>query len=157
MAIAAVNPGPSRGAWPMTAEAHARLQADADELARKVLEQNGYVTGHLDGEVDAPSFVPNIAGQQARRRLEAARAVLERAEVVDDPDVAVIGRTVSLREADGAISRYTLVIPGDGSAGAGRVSADSPVGSAIVGRVVGETVTVVAPAGAWIAVIEAIG
>lgn len=156
MALTAVNPGRARGPWPMTAQSHAQLETDADELARLVIEQNGYVTGHLDGEADAPSFVPNIAGQQSRRRLEAVRAVLELAEVVDDPDVAVIGRTVSLRESDGAISRYTLVIPGDGNASTGLVSADSPVGSAIVGRGVGDTVTVVAPAGAWTAVIVSV-
>jgi Transcription elongation factor, GreA/GreB, C-term len=151
MAIAAVNPRRTPGTWPMTAQARAQLVTDADRLAGVVIETNGYVSGHLGGEADAPSFVPNIAGQQARRQLETIRAVLESAQVLDDPDLAIIGRAVSLRGPDGTTARYELVIPGDGNAAAGLISADSPVGSAVLGRRVGDEVLVAAPAGSWTA------
>lgn len=151
MAIAAMKPRRAPGTWPMTAQARAQLEADADRLAGVVTQTNGYVTGHLGGEADAPSFVPNIAGQQARRQLETIRAVLERAQVVDDLHVAIIGRAVSLREPGGATARYELVIPGQGNAVAGLISADSPVGSAVLGRRVGDEFLVAAPAGSWMA------
>lgn len=156
MAVAVTTSRQANGAWPMTSVAFNQLESDADRLTRLVTEHNGYVTGHLDGEPDAPSFVPNVAGQQARRRLDAVRRVIERAEVVDDPDVAVIGREIVLRESGGATSRYTLVIPGDGNSSAGLISADSPVGSAVMGHGVGDTVTIVAPAGSWTAVIASV-
>lgn len=152
MAVVAVD-SRSAGIWPMTFEAHAQLDAELDRLSRDVIAKNGYVTGHLDGEVDAPNFVPNILGQQVRRQLESLRDVLEGAMIVRDAELAVIGREVVLREDDGTTSRYELVVPGRGNTAAGLVSADSPVGAAILGKRIGHRVTVAAPAGSWTATI----
>ncbi|MEO8246144.1 MAG: GreA/GreB family elongation factor [Chloroflexota bacterium] len=140
----------------MTARAHRELEEDIVRLTRDVLRTNAYVTGHLDGEADAPSFVPNIAGQQALRQLPTVRAALARATVIDDSRVAVIGHEVALREQDGTTPRYRLVIPGDGNASTACVSVDSPVGVAVLGRRVGDSVTIAAPAGAWVATIVSI-
>ncbi|MGH2446887.1 MAG: GreA/GreB family elongation factor [Candidatus Limnocylindria bacterium] len=139
--------------WPMTREAWNALDADATRLNEQVLAKDGYVTGRLDGEVDAPTFVPNIVGQQLLRQLNNVRQVLERGVVVEDPDVAVIGHRVTLRELDSATSTYALVIPGEGDPRNGWVSVDSPVGSALLGRRVGELVTISAPAGSWTATV----
>lgn len=153
MAIAAALNGRGWDArtWPMTPEALGALEADAARLAAQTIASDGYVTGHLDGEADSPRFVPNILGQQLLRQLTNAREVLASAVVVNDPAVAVIGRRVTLVEPDGAASTYVLGTPGDGDLRNRRVSVDSPVGSAILGRRVGERVTVVAPAGSWTA------
>jgi transcription elongation GreA/GreB family factor len=140
----------------MTRDAWERLDADASRLTRQVAATDGYVTGRLDGEADAPSFVPNIVGQQLLRELNTVRTVLERAVVLDAPEVAVIGHRVTLREADGSTSVYALVIPGGGDPRNGSVSVDSPVGSAILGRRTGDLVTVAAPAGAWTATVTGI-
>ena len=139
--------------WPMTRDAWKRLDAVATRLTREVIATDGYVTGRLDGESDAPSFVPNIVGQQLLRQLNTVRTVLERAVVLDAPEVAVIGHRVTLREADDSTSVYELVIPGDGNPRNGAVSVDSPVGSAILGRRTGDLVTVAAPAGSWSATV----
>lgn len=142
--------------WPMTRQAWEALDADVTRLTAQVAANDGYITGRLDGETDAPTFVPNIVGQQLLRQLTTVREVLERAAVVDDSTVAVIGRRVTLEEADGATSTYALVIPGDGDPRNGFVSVDSPVGSALLGRRIGEEVTVQAPAGSWSATIVTI-
>ncbi len=142
--------------WPMTRDAWEMLDAEASRLTRQVNAGDGYVTGRLDGEADAPSFVPNILCQQLLRQLNTVRTVLERAVVLDAPEVAVIGHRVSLREADGSTSVYALVIPGDGDPRNGLVSVDSPVGSAILGRRTGDPVIVAAPAGTWTATVTAI-
>lgn len=142
--------------WPMTRDAWKKLDEVASRLTREVIATDGYVTGRLDGEADAPSFVPNIVGQQLLRQLNTVRTVLERAVVLDAPEVAVIGHRVTLREADGSVSVYALVIPGDGDPRNGSVSVDSPVGSAILGRRTGDLVTIAAPAGAWTATVTAI-
>lgn len=157
MAVAAVEERASRpGKWPMTREAWEALDADASRLTTEVMAKEGFVTGRLDGETDAPTFVPNIEGQQLRRQLETVRDVLAQAYVVDDPELAVIGRRVTLEEPDGSKSTYALVIPGEGDPRNGWVSVDSPVGSALLSCRVGDEVTVDAPAGAWTAAVTRI-
>jgi hypothetical protein len=142
--------------WPMTRQAWEALDADATQLTVRVAANDGYITGRLDGETDAPTFVPNIVGQQLLRQLTTVREVLERAAVIDDPTLAVIGRRVTLEESDGATSTYAVVIPGDGDPRNGFVSADSPVGAALLGRRIGDEVTIQAPAGSWRATIVTI-
>ena len=158
MAVAALDDGVEWGArtWPMTREALDPLEAEAARLAAQTIASDGYVTGHLTGEVDAPRFVPNILGQQLLRQLTNARDVLASAEIIDDPGIAVIGRRVTLVEPDGAASTYVLGIPGDGDLRNRRVSVDSPVGSAILGHRVSDLVTVLAPAGSWTATVTRI-
>jgi transcription elongation GreA/GreB family factor len=63
---------------------------------------------------------------------------------------------VTLEERDGATSTYALVIPGEGDPRGGLISVDSPVGTALLGRRVGEAVTIQAPAGSWTATISRI-
>lgn len=142
--------------WPMTREAWEALDADATRLGAQVVANDGYVTGHLDGDSEAPTFIPNVVGQQLLRQLDNVREVLARGVVIDDPEVAVIGRRVTLDEGDGTTSTYALVIPGEGDPRNGWVSVDSPVGAALVGRRIGQEVTIQAPAGSWTAVISRI-
>lgn len=81
------------------------------------------------------------------------RSVLAQAIVIDEPDCVVIGRRVTLAEADGTTSRYEVVIPGEGDAASGRIGADSPVGAALIGHRIGDVVSIAAPAGSWTATI----
>ncbi len=156
MAVALEEHGWKSREWPMTREAWEALDADATRLSAQVLAKNGYVSGHLDGDAEAPTFIPNVVGQQLAHQLDNVRDVLARAAVVDDPTVAVIGRRVTLVEADGTSATYALVIPGDGDPVQGWVSVDSPVGAALLGARIGEHVTIAAPAGAWTAEISRI-
>ena len=93
---------------------------------------------------------------QLVRTQPAQREVLERAVIVDDPTLAIIGRRVTLEEADGATSTYALVVPGDGDPRNGFISGDSPVGAALIRRRIGQEVTIQAPAGSWSATITSI-
>ena len=52
-----------------------------------------------------------------------------------------------LRGDDGSRVTYALVAPGEGAPSQGRISADSPLGAAILGRRAGDTVEIDAPAG----------
>ena len=142
--------------WPMTREAWEALDEECTRLTEQVAANDGYITGRLDGEDDAPTFIPNIVGQQLLHQLNTVRQVLDRAVVVEDPDLAVIGRRVTLDEGDGTTSTYLLVIPGEGDRRNGSVAVDSPVGAAVLGRAVGDAVTIDAPAGGWSAAITRI-
>jgi hypothetical protein len=147
MAVTARSLDFTNESWLMTREAFDMLEADALRLSQELARTNGYVSGHMSGEPDAPVFVPNIGGQQLLRQYDSIRDVLSSALIVDEADIAVIGRRLTLEDDDGA-AEYALVIPGDGDPANGWISADSPVGRAVLGRRVGERVTIQAPAGA---------
>lgn len=79
-----------------------------------------------------------------RRRLMDAVVV----EVEDDGNAFAFGRTAEvLDEATGSIHLWTLVGPTEADLAQGRLSAESPVGQALVGRSEGEVVEVPTPKG----------
>jgi transcription elongation factor GreA len=137
----------------MTRESLEALRTKAERLASEAARTDGYVSAYMIGERDAPTLVPNLDGHRLIRQLEMVRAVLASASVETDAAVAVIGRVVTLEEADGSRTRYTLVAPGHGDPASGLLSADSPVGRAIYGSRAGQLVRVEAPTGAWTAVV----
>jgi hypothetical protein len=123
--------------WPMTAEAWHSL---VDELARLRSDLASFSGEVTDGIVD-------LAVIKAARRLDVLSAVLDAAERDHASETAVIGRRVTVREADGESVTYALVFPGDGDPAQVWTSADSPLGSAILRRLPGDSVEVAAPAG----------
>lgn len=85
-------------------------------------------------------------------RIAALEKTLRNARVVVDEDVdprAVnVGSTVTLRDAEtGEVFSYTIVGSSEGNPKQNRISYQSPVGRAIMGRRVGETVEVRLPGG----------
>jgi len=78
--------------------------------------------------------------------LESSRAVLDGP---DDPHVVEIGDTVGIRLADGTEERYMIVHGVEVGLGDRRISPDSPLGSALLGRRVGDVVEVRAPSGTY--------
>jgi len=71
----------------------------------------------------------------------------------DDPDVVELGEAVTI-SLDGSAERWVIVHPSEAAAGAGRVSARSPLGRALLGCRVGDEVEVAAPGGTYRCVIE---
>ncbi len=84
---------------------------------------------------------------KAARRLDVLTAVLDGSEQIHEADRAVIGRRVTVLEDEGESVSYALVFPGDGDPAQGWISADSPLGAAVLGCGPGDTVEVIAPAG----------
>ena len=80
------------------------------------------------------------------------QATLDRARVVDEvapgAEVAGMGSVVTVRDMDyGDEFSYTLVGAYEADPANDRISASSPVGKALMGRKVGETIQVDVPAG----------
>jgi transcription elongation GreA/GreB family factor len=123
--------------WPMTGEAWFTL---VDELVRLRVDVASLAGELADGVVD-------LAVIKAARRLGVLSAVLDAAERIHESERAVIGRRVTVLEPEGESVSYRLVFPGDGDPAQGCISADSPLGSAILGCVPGDRVEVTAPAG----------
>jgi transcription elongation GreA/GreB family factor len=120
----------TREAWFTLVDELGRLRADVASLAGEL----------ADGVVD-------LAVIKAARRLDVLSAVLDAAERIHESERAVIGRRVTVLEPEGESVSYRLVFPGDGDPAQGCISADSPLGSAILGCVPGDRVEVTAPAG----------
>lgn len=123
--------------WPMTGEAWLSL---VDELGRLRTDLASFSRDLADGVVD-------LEAMKAARRLNLLSAVLDAAERNHESDAVVIGRRVTVLEADGESVTYALVFPGDGDPAQGWISADSPLGSAVLGCLPGDEVEVSAPAG----------
>ena len=64
-----------------------------------------------------------------------------------EADRIYFGAWVSLEDEEGEHARYQLVGPDEFDASAGRISVDSPVGRALIGKRLGDEVTVARPKG----------
>ncbi len=134
--LAIRRPSPQRR-WPMTGEAWLALVDEVGHLRAGLASFAGDPT---DGVIDLEIV-------KAARRLDVLSAVLDAAERIHAPESAVIGRRVTILEEEGESVCYALVFPGDGDPAQGWISADSPLGSAVLGCVPGDRVEVAAPAG----------
>ena len=87
-------------------------------------------------------------------RIRTLRARLDHAEIVDDAgtDEVGIGSVVEIEDEHGEV----LTVEVSAVGGAGTVSPTSPLGSAVLGAKLGDTVEVAAPRGAWRATVRAI-
>jgi transcription elongation factor GreA len=87
-------------------------------------------------------------------RIRTLRSRLENATIVEDAgsDKVGVGSVVDVDDDSGS----TMTVEVSAVGGAGTVSPTSPLGSALLGRKVGETVDVQAPRGSWKATIKAI-
>lgn len=102
-----------------------------------------------DGRVDAELEQVTDELPWIRYLLEAARAA---EELPSDPDIVELGDTVTIW-VDGLTERYMIVHPVEAPLDELRISAESPLSRAVLGRRVGESVDVRAPTGPYRAVI----
>ena len=87
-------------------------------------------------------------------RIRTLRARLEGAEIVADAGTDKVG-VGSVVDVEGD-SGQAMTVEVSAVGGAGTVSPTSPLGSALLGKKLGETVEVQAPKGAWTAMIKRI-
>lgn len=95
-----------------------------------------------DAKNDQAHLETKIA--RLRERISTA-VVVEEAEIADG--TVAFGSTVVVSEGEGAQRTWTIVSSHDASPSEGRLSADSPVARALLGRRAGELATVVLPKG----------
>jgi len=86
-------------------------------------------------------------------RIQELDLMLRHVQLIDDPSedrsgAVAIGSTVCVTDAaTGEDLTFTIVGPAEADPGQGRISHVSPVGAALLGHAVDETVTVVVPGG----------
>ncbi len=140
---------------PITKKGYEALKAELDRLRKverpKVIEAIAEARGHGDLSENAEYE----AAKERQGFIEARIAELERkladARIIEtanrSSDTVVFGATVVLIEqASGEKKQYTLVGQDEVDLKNGRISVQSPVGKALIGRRVGDVVEVQTPA-----------
>ena len=85
-------------------------------------------------------------------RINYLERTLNRVKIIDanelSTDVANIGCTVKIKDLDtGDIEDYALVSSNEANVMGGKISDESPVGAAIMGKTIGDTFSVTVPSG----------
>jgi transcription elongation factor GreA len=116
------------------------------EELRASLEESGPSTDNAESHHRLQEEVDRL-----RAVLDASGTVEE--EVPDDPTTVELGDRVTIRLDDGAEETYIVVHAAEALVHEERISIASPLGQALLGRHVGETVEVDVPAGGYRATI----
>jgi transcription elongation GreA/GreB family factor len=132
----------------MTRDAFSRLAAEAERLVQQLPQLQAEAHQHgVSGDPRSPTVLAAGDLHLAARRLETLKRVIEGAQIVDADGTIVIGTHVSVRHADGEIETYEVVAPGEADPRMGRISPDSPLGAALLGRREDDVTYMDAPAG----------
>jgi transcription elongation factor GreA len=140
---------------PMLAEGHRQL---TDELRRLRIEERPAIVEAIEearAHGDLSENAEYHAAKERQGHVEATIADLEdrlsRAMVIDPTtlsgDKVVFGATVTLLDEEEKKVRYQLVGQTEADARVGRISFNSPLGRALIGRQKGEDVEVSTPSG----------
>ena len=139
---------------PMLAEGHRQL---TEEVKRLKLERPEVIDAIEEARAhgDLSENAEYHAAKERQGQIEAMIADLEdrlsRALIIDPTtlsgDKVVFGATVTLVDEDDKEVRYQLVGQQEADAKFGRISYNSPLGRALIGREVGDEVEVTTPAG----------
>jgi transcription elongation factor GreA len=114
------------------------------------------------GDLSENSEYEDAKNEQAftEGRILTVEAMLRNAKVIDNhdirSDVVTIGCTLRLLDETGEELTFTIVGSPEADPAHDKISNESPVGQAVLGRRKGDTVTVKAPAGALKYTIKAI-
>ncbi len=136
----------------LTEEGWRRLRSELAALLKLRGSRSSQVAEIADGIEWGESTSPNIQSITVLdRRIADLEEVLSRAVPVRsadrEPGLAGIGSRVAVRWEDGEEETYTLVGPPEVDLPAGKISYESPVGRALMGRHRGESVEVATPGG----------
>lgn len=139
---------------PMLAEGYEKLTSALNILRQerpKIVDAIEEARAHGDLSENAEYH----AAKERQGQVEAQIADLEdkvsRAQIIDPTtlsgDRVVFGATVTVLDEDDKAQRYQIVGQAESDAKNGRISYDSPLGRALIGRSVGDEVEVTVPSG----------
>ena len=137
----------------ITAEGAAQLREELRELTDERLPELQQIVqaSAEDGDLTDNSEWEESKDELARaeHRIEESRVVLDTYDVVERPDgeTVDIGSTVTVRAADGEEITWIVVNPIEVFVSEDRISADSPVGSKLIGTKAGDSIAVTTPSG----------
>jgi transcription elongation factor GreA len=139
----------------MTSEQHSRLVAELTELEgpkrKEIVEAIRVARGHGDLSENFEYHAAKNEQALLERRISILRDRLDHAQIVGAATAGVVSVGSRLVVEDEHGERIEVELSALG--GAGTVSPSSPLGSAVLGKRVGETVDIQAPRGSWQATI----
>jgi transcription elongation factor GreA len=141
---------------PMTKEGFRKLQEELDRLRRverpQALQAMNEAAGHGDISDNADYRVAKERRDYVESRIKELDDKLARAQVIETKDLStdkvVFGCTILLSDLDADRQiKYKIVGADEADIRNGRISVNSPVAKALIGRSVGDVVQIVVPSG----------
>lgn len=149
----------------LTPEGRARLEEELNHLRtvkrRKVAER--IHQAKESGDITDNAEYDDAKNEQAivEHRILTIERLLQNAVLIDNnshgTDSVRLGSKVTVSDSEGEESTYIIVGSAEASPGDGKISNESPVGQALLGRKVGDHVVVRVPAGMLSLTVVAIG
>jgi len=152
-------PSPARQNLPpatsLTQQGYAALKAELTDLKSRraqVIDEMRRAAADKDFRENAPLEAAREERGHLEGRIRELEEALKSATIIDKtqkvaPKVSM-GDSIVLRdEVSGEERRYTIVGPREVDPTQGKISSDSPIGKAIIGRAQGEIVEITAPVG----------
>ncbi|MEE8370372.1 MAG: transcription elongation factor GreA [Dehalococcoidia bacterium] len=141
-------------AVPLTKEGFAKIKEELKHLqtvSRSEIAQRIHDAKDMVGAQNSPEY-EDARNEQAfvEGRIITLENNIENAVIIEeaqDHQIVNLGATVVVLNHKGENEHYTIVGSAEADPKAGRISNESPVGMAILGRKVGDKVEVKAPAG----------
>jgi len=142
--------------YPMTTEGRDKLQAELDDL---IANQRPEITKRIQiarsyGDLSENSEYQSAKDEQAfvEGRIQTIKKMLENVEIIDSnataEDEVSLGKTVTFKELpDEEPETYTIVGSVEADPLAGKISNESPMATALIGKKVNDTVAVQLPNG----------
>ena len=118
------------------------------EVAEKIRQAKEILSTPNDAEYeDAKNEQAMVEG-----RIQQLQALIQNAEIIDEDGAhkskqIMLGSTVKVKGSDGKTQEYTIVGPAEADPREGKISHESPVGRALIGKKVHDEVQVNAPRG----------
>ncbi len=139
---------------PMLAEGYEKLTADLKALRQerpRIVEAIEEARAHGDLSENAEYHAAKERQGQVEAQISELEDKVSRAQIIDPAslsgDKVIFGATVTVRDDDEKPARYQIVGQTEADAKQGRISYDSPLGRALIGKRVGDEVEVTVPSG----------
>jgi transcription elongation factor GreA len=139
---------------PMLAEGYEKLTAALQALRQerpKIVDAIEEARAHGDLSENAEYHAAKERQGQVEAQIAEIEDRVSRAQIIDPAslsgDKVVFGATVTVLDDDDKPQRYQIVGMTEADARQGRISYDSPLGRALIGKQVGEEVEVTVPSG----------
>jgi transcription elongation factor GreA len=151
--------------YPMTKEGKEKLEQELEYLKtvkrKEVVERIKIARGF--GDLSENSEYDAAKDEQAfvESRIQTLENMIRNAVIIEEdtenPDVVSLGKSVTFIELpDGEEETYTIVGSAEADPFEGKISNDSPIAKSLIGRRVGEEVTVQTPGGEMVVKIIAV-
>lgn len=141
---------------PLTKEGLAKLQGELDELVtvrRAEVAQRIHDAKELVGAQNPPEYEDARAEQAfVEGRIIEIETMLQNAIMIEDDkkrdhQKVSLGSKVEVKDHNGKKVTYTIVGMAEADPKGGKISNESPVGTAMLGKKVGDKIEIKAPAG----------